>query len=128
MLVIGEKLNSSIPSAYAAMQGDDEGIIKLIKLQAEAGASYLDVNTALFLTKLHNVSDIFGRSHYVRTNNRLTDLLDLLGLGHVRGVIKIKTCTIHLGNFINYAGRSCNKQEIKLSLKSFLYNFHMKKA
>lgn len=48
MLVIGEKLNSSIPSAYAAMQGDDEGIIKLIKLQAEAGASYLDVNTALF--------------------------------------------------------------------------------
>lgn len=48
MIIIGEKLNSSIPSAFEAMQGCDEGIIDLIKLQAAAGASYLDINAAMF--------------------------------------------------------------------------------
>lgn len=48
MIIIGEKLNSSIPSAFAVMQGEDEGIISLIKLQSEAGAQYLDINTAMF--------------------------------------------------------------------------------
>lgn len=48
MIIIGEKLNSSIPSAFAAMQEDDSRIIGLIKLQADAGAQYLDINTALF--------------------------------------------------------------------------------
>ncbi len=48
MLIIGEKINSSIPSAFKAMQEGDEAILKLIRAQADAGAKYLDVNTALF--------------------------------------------------------------------------------
>ncbi|MCI8387643.1 MAG: dihydropteroate synthase [Clostridiales bacterium] len=48
MIVIGEKLNSSIPSAFEAMKNGDEAIISLIKAQEEAGANYLDINTALF--------------------------------------------------------------------------------
>ncbi len=48
MIIIGEKLNSSIPSAFSAMQDSDEAIISLIKLQSEAGAEYLDINTAMF--------------------------------------------------------------------------------
>lgn len=51
MIIIGEKLNSSIPSAFAAMQEGDEAIINLIKLQSEAGAKYLDINTAMFEDK-----------------------------------------------------------------------------
>ncbi|MBQ8509291.1 MAG: dihydropteroate synthase [Clostridia bacterium] len=48
MIIIGEKLNSSIPSAFAAMQEGDEAVIRLIRAQADAGAAYLDINTALF--------------------------------------------------------------------------------
>ncbi len=46
MILIGEKLNSSIPSALDAMY-DEEQLKKLISEQAEYGADYLDVNTAL---------------------------------------------------------------------------------
>lgn len=47
MIIIGEKLNSSIPSALEAMKSGDEAIIALIRAQEEAGANYLDINTAL---------------------------------------------------------------------------------
>lgn len=44
MILIGEKLNSSIPSAKRAYEGKDEDIIEIIKSQSEA--HYLDLNTA----------------------------------------------------------------------------------
>ena len=48
MILIGEKLNSSIPKTLAAMQSkDDEAIRALIKAQADAGAEYLDINCAM---------------------------------------------------------------------------------
>lgn len=47
-IIIGEKLNSSIKSTYDAMINSDiDFIIKLITEQADAGANYLDVNTAM---------------------------------------------------------------------------------
>lgn len=48
MILIGEKLNSSIPSTFAAMKGEEEAIISIIKAQESAGAKFLDVNTAMF--------------------------------------------------------------------------------
>ncbi len=48
MIIVGEKLNSSIPKTLEAMQNsDDEYLISLIKNQAESGADYIDINTAL---------------------------------------------------------------------------------
>ncbi len=48
MLIIGEKLNSSIKKTLDALiSHDEEYIINLIKLQVENGAEYLDINTAL---------------------------------------------------------------------------------
>ena len=47
MIIIGEKLNSSIPSALEAMKNSEDEIVRLIKLQSDAGADYLDINTAL---------------------------------------------------------------------------------
>lgn len=48
MIIIGEKLNSSIPSTLKAMQAKDESaIIALIKAQADVGARFLDINTAI---------------------------------------------------------------------------------
>lgn len=50
MIVIGEKLNSSIKEAKTAMERNDGGYIAyLAKSQADAGAAYLDINTAMFL-------------------------------------------------------------------------------
>ena len=43
MILIGEKLNSSIPSALEALQArDEQAVTELIRRQAQAGADYLD--------------------------------------------------------------------------------------
>lgn len=48
MIILGEKLNSSIPSTLVAIQSkDDETLIFLCKKQAECGADFLDINTAI---------------------------------------------------------------------------------
>ncbi len=48
MLIISEKLNSSIPSVLEAFQRkNDELLIELIKKQEDAGATYIDINTAV---------------------------------------------------------------------------------
>ena len=53
-IIIGEKLNSSIKSTHEAMTNfDTEYLIKSIKNQAEAGADYIDVNTAMCGNELH---------------------------------------------------------------------------
>jgi 5-methyltetrahydrofolate--homocysteine methyltransferase len=45
MIIIGEKINGSIPSTARAIAGRDEAFIRsLAKRQAECGADYLDVN------------------------------------------------------------------------------------
>lgn len=49
MIIFGEKFNSSIPSTYEMMKDwDEEKLIALAKAQEEAGADYLDLNTAMF--------------------------------------------------------------------------------
>lgn len=48
MIIIGEKINSSIPSVKKMMDNSDfEGLKNIIVNQMEAGAEYIDVNTAL---------------------------------------------------------------------------------
>lgn len=48
MILIGEKLNSSIPRAQQAFEARDaQAVTELIGMQAEAGAAFLDVNTAI---------------------------------------------------------------------------------
>lgn len=48
MIIIGEKLNSSIPSTLEAMNAKDENFVAdLAARQAAAGAHYLDINTGM---------------------------------------------------------------------------------
>lgn len=48
MIVVGEKLNSSIPKTLNAMQvWDEEYLTGLIQNQSNCGADYLDINTAI---------------------------------------------------------------------------------
>ena len=52
MIRIGEKLNSSIPSTQNMFaERDRDGVVALIEKQEEAGADYLDINTALCADK-----------------------------------------------------------------------------
>ncbi|MCL2517303.1 MAG: dihydropteroate synthase [Oscillospiraceae bacterium] len=55
-LIIGEKLNSSVAKTIEAFENRDENyIIDLIKNQEYAGASYLDVNTAMCASELETM-------------------------------------------------------------------------
>lgn len=48
MIIIGEKLNSSIPKTLEALERHNEVyFIQTIKLQEDCGADYIDINTAL---------------------------------------------------------------------------------
>jgi 5-methyltetrahydrofolate--homocysteine methyltransferase len=48
MIIVGEKLNSSIPKTVTAINhSDSEYLIDLIKLQEANGADFLDINTAI---------------------------------------------------------------------------------
>lgn len=48
MIIIGEKLNSSIPSTVNAMQTENNDVIlELAQKQVDNGANYIDINTAM---------------------------------------------------------------------------------
>jgi 5-methyltetrahydrofolate--homocysteine methyltransferase len=48
MVIIGEKLNSSIPSTLKLLkERDDQAVVRLMKAQEDAGADFLDLNAAL---------------------------------------------------------------------------------
>jgi 5-methyltetrahydrofolate corrinoid/iron sulfur protein methyltransferase len=54
MILVGEKLNSSIPRTHEAIKSRDEGvIIEMAKRQLDAGADWLDVNASVFMDGEH---------------------------------------------------------------------------
>lgn len=49
MIIVGEKLNSTLKSIRPAMENrDEQAIVDLAKRQYEAGASYIDLNAGMF--------------------------------------------------------------------------------
>ncbi|MBE6649416.1 MAG: dihydropteroate synthase [Ruminococcaceae bacterium] len=59
MIIISEKLNSSIPSSKKLMEnGTDEEIREFIQLQSECGASYLDLNAAMCADEVNTAKRI----------------------------------------------------------------------
>ena len=59
MIIISEKLNSSIPSSLKLMEnGTDEEISNFISVQAESGAEYLDLNGAMCKDEVKTVKRI----------------------------------------------------------------------
>lgn len=52
MIIIGEKINSSIPASKDAIEKlDREVILSLAEAQAKAGADYIDINAGMFLER-----------------------------------------------------------------------------
>lgn len=58
MIIIGEKLNSSIPKVNEAISNQDEAFVhNLARSQEESGAQYLDINAGMFVgNELKNLS------------------------------------------------------------------------
>lgn len=52
MIIVGEKINSSVKSVTKAVEaGDSEFIVRLARQQADAGAQFIDVNAGTFVDK-----------------------------------------------------------------------------
>ena len=61
MIIIGEKLNSSIPSTQSVMNARDTCAIRaLIENQVALGANYIDINTAVCNNELEDMLWILG--------------------------------------------------------------------
>lgn len=74
MIIIGEKLNSSIPSVKRLMEAFDyDGLKSIVLKQAEAGAEYIDINTALCGDELGMMKSICG---FVLENTSCGIMLD----------------------------------------------------
>lgn len=60
-MVIGEKLNSSVPAAQAAFAAHDAAaVLEMAKKQVEYGAQYLDVNTAMMPNEAEDLLWVCG--------------------------------------------------------------------
>lgn len=58
MIILGEKLNSSIPKMFELMKAKNtEEIKRIAKEQEEAGANFLDINTAIFQTEEYEMME-----------------------------------------------------------------------
>lgn len=74
MIIIAEKLNSSVPkTAECYKAGDDAAIIGLIKAQEAAGADYIDVNTATSGDELKTMLHAIG---LIRQNSKCGIVID----------------------------------------------------
>ncbi|MBC8584111.1 dihydropteroate synthase [Youxingia wuxianensis] len=75
MIIIGEKLNSSIPRTMKALENHNEGYIKeLIKKQDACGADFLDINTAMCADK--ELENMLWLIHLVKENCDCGIMLD----------------------------------------------------
>ncbi len=75
MLIISEKLNSSIPSVLEAFQQKNEAfLIDLIKKQEQSGATYIDINTALLQDK--ELETMCSAIELVKAHSNLNIMID----------------------------------------------------
>ena len=86
------------------------------------------INSAPFLTKLHNASDILGGSENRSPDVRFFGGINGCRVGIVRGVVEFKNASVVEMKFINNAGRGGDEVKVIFSFKTLEDNFHMKKS
>ena len=87
MIIIGEKLNTSIPKTMEAVQNrDEETLTALIRAQQDAGADYQDVNTAVGEDELSSMKWLTG---LVLKNSHGGVMLDSPSPAVIENVIKM---------------------------------------
>ncbi len=74
MILIGEKLNSSIPSTLEAFETRNEAaVLSLIQMQENAGAAYLDVNASVCTNEQATLLWVVG---LIKTHSRCGIMID----------------------------------------------------
>ena len=86
------------------------------------------INSAAFLAKFHNASDILGGGEDGSADVRFLGGIDYCRVGIVGGVIKFKNAAVVEIKFVNNAGRGCDKIEVIFSFKTLENYFHMEKS
>lgn len=87
MITIGEKLNSSIPKTLEAVSAHDEAyVIELIRRQAECGADYLDINTAVAGNEEADMEWLIG---LVKTHSHCGMMIDSQNPETIRAVLPL---------------------------------------
>ena len=87
MITIGEKLNSSIPKTLEAISAHDEAsIVDMIRLQAQCGADYLDLNTAVAGNETADMEWLIG---LVKANSDCGIMIDSQNPETVRAVLPL---------------------------------------
>lgn len=109
MIIIGEKLNSSIPNALKALNHSDDSLIReLIVKQSAAGADYLDINTAML-----GEEEADKLKECVKLILELSDkgiMLDSVNMQIIRSVIEL---TEKRASIINSISLSTDIQPLK---------------
>ncbi len=135
LLVSFEFIVEGTVAARSGLQRIEEVIDDLIKrhLIVEHDTDivhvfHVDILASSILTELHQVTDIFLRSHDRRLNDRFLHIVDLSGVRHIRRVIHADALTGCRIDFINNGRRRGDQVEVKLSFESFLDDFIVKKS
>lgn len=96
MVIIGEKLNSSIPGTLTAMEARDTDFVsKLAKAQAMCGANYLDINAAMCGDEVETL--IWAAKTAIEATNIpiMVDSPNPEAIAGVFGEMELKNCIIN---------------------------------
>ena len=127
MIIIGEKLNSSIPSVHEAIEKRNADFVQdLARRQEEAGAHYLDINAGMFVEQ--ECENLTQKMFYVKTGNSAVDSIinTKQKIAEEKGIIFSSNISLPaeyavsdmdmvcvLGNLIDNAIEACEKQTSK---------------
>ena len=96
MIIIGEKLNSSIPSAYQAFEtGNNEYIVEMASKQISCGADYLDVNGGVFPDEAEKLVWAISSILSSMDANIVIDSMNPKSIAYVLENVKLKKAIIN---------------------------------
>ena len=86
------------------------------------------INSATFLTKIHDGSDIFRCYHDLRLYHRFFHIFNFCRIRHIGRICQVNHFPVCLMDLINNTRCSCYKIQIIFSLKTLLNDLQMKQS
>ena len=86
------------------------------------------LRAALFLAQLDHVADVVRRREDVGADDRLADLLDLVGRRQLGRVVQRHDAAVGLEHFVDHRRRGGDQVEVVLALQALLHDLHVQHA
>ncbi len=87
-----------------------------------------DLAAALLFAQLDDVADVLLGGEHVGTDDRLTDLLDLVHRRQLGRVVHVDDRAIGLQDFIHHRRRGADQVQVVFALQALLHDFHVQHA